>query len=772
MEASSKDKECSMNESYHREAELVENEIQELLIPDVNNNAPPETHNAMRALKKQLVSVTFERKCNVILNSEFDRMRVDMLDKIKLLEDEMRDEVQRKYNNEEISTQTGDCLKTCAKNRLERLDVGTQTYYEDTCLQNIVLLKLDSKLEKLKTFIVEKIDDLHDTLNDQIMRTVSRDCKISRDRLKSSLNSGAVPVSELDVNKTVFRDNVPTRQSFDLMPHIDSIPRVGNRDYLSRLDQLIKPDHVIKIETKSKYDTHVLKPVQSNFISCNNTRSAFKKCVPTSVEQTGNKTTNRDPLLLFTTDDVTKQDPFLLFTSDTDRIIQSYREELARKLVDELFLYEDLAHSNVTGVKGKRLLDPAKIQVIRNTVFRRFPIRNGEKREDLWNIICEKINTKCRGVTRTLKRKSVNYYNDGGQVELLNKSRDNKYQRIVLPCTSPVSIPDMALCQAKSVSESIDRANQESPDSVLSNNSNSVGSTAISPVINLDGDVNSTATTPLDITRQGIDVIDVDVQDERKIDVGNGCYKPTKSQFGVVCVPSVADRIYDGDHQTVLVRTEAKTTDNNSGNKVNSSYESDSQIDHTPTDYTYTPSGDKNIQYNREDLTRSLIESMFTRSTLANSNVTGARGKFMLDPIKISKVRETVFSHYPAINTDDEDVIWRGLTTKINTKCRGVKRLMKRNGLLLTSCSEDEYQYRRITENGHTATPFVKSIQDHPVEVCKSIEPTRREYVSMVNDPQKKYISYTNDRYPSKDFSHENKNRDLGTMNNSREALV
>ena len=113
---------------------------------------------------------------------------------------------------------------------------------------------------------------------------------------------------------------------------------------------------------------------------------------------------------------------------------------------------------------------------------------------------------------------------------------------------------------------------------------------------------------------------------------------------------------------------------------VNSTRSEDRDDDGTNTELTVTEQK-KRIQSNREEFTRTLIEAMFTRSTLAHSNVTGARGKFMLDPVKIAKVRDTVFLKFPAECEDEEETVWKILTTKINTKCRGVKRLMKRKGI-------------------------------------------------------------------------------------------
>lgn len=99
---------------------------------------------------------------------------------------------------------------------------------------------------------------------------------------------------------------------------------------------------------------------------------------------------------------------------------------------------------------------------------------------------------------------------------------------------------------------------------------------------------------------------------------------------------------------------------------------------------------EKAIQCNRESLTRNLVESMFERHILASSNVTGARGKFMLDPMKIAKLREIVFTQFPAQSQDEEEDIWRVLTTKINTKCRGVKRLLKRKIMYGEALFDDE----------------------------------------------------------------------------------
>ena len=497
--------------------------------------------------------------------------------------------------------------------------------------------------------------------------------------------------------------------------------------------------------------------------------------------------------------------------STNSQHVQTAREEFARHLVDQLFSYDDLADANVKGVKGKRLLDPNKIGRIRDTVFTTYPLRSNESEEYLWKFICDKINAKCRGVTRTLKRKNSiwevqatstkmnndsasagttppniarSQYDSSGStlvqpafkyrkethnlercsfvtplssstdfhhtLSRLPSSSDSETSSVDLPAstlpTPHISTPYTAEGGSRSWNLLQDKGDDISHHSANTSITSSSGVPCLVSVSSLryqNSSIqdSSSLTTSYQVSNTGSRSSSAPVM--RSSSVTN--YNSTNTnnnkmvdEAGSVKQKSALDEEeeeieikVDGEEDDVSVDDDVITEYDRYSNYdraraqpvtvlplesrsmssppalLNSSVTSqsafelcdrlaekymetfvnstttlpeDSKDDGANTELTVTEQK-KRIQSNREEFTRTLIEALFTRTTLAHSNVTGARGKFMLDPVKIAKVRDTVFLKFPADCEEEEETVWKILTTKINTKCRGVKRLMKRKGI-------------------------------------------------------------------------------------------
>ena len=476
---------------------------------------------------------------------------------------------------------------------------------------------------------------------------------------------------------------------------------------------------------------------------------------------------------------------------------QTAREEFSRHLVDQFFSYDDLADANVRGVKGKRLLDPNKIQKIRDTVFRTYPLRSNENEEYFWKFICDKINAKCRGVTRTLKRKSAIWEMQPcghGDTSLVKKETSFNEQSNMLPAfkyckqtynlkrysfvapsssadnhrnfsrlpsssdseTSSVDLVPTApvptdgrswsLLQKRRdetraegdplVDSSSHNTTQQSNTTSLSSsiscfasvstrrnnnqdlssaNREATGSRSSSaPVMRSSFMINSStmadeAVKAMKEEEDDEDDIEIKVIDEEEDDVSISddismgicddydrfpnydktrppTIVPPETSMSVSSPPAL---LSSSSSQSALELCD-KLAEKYMESLTNTAQQQEEGNDASSAEMTIAEKK-KRVQSNREEFTRTLIEAMFTRSTLAHSNVTGARGKFMLDPVKIAKVRDTVFLKFPADGEDEEETVWKILTTKINTKCRGVKRLMKRKGIS-AECITNRYQ--------------------------------------------------------------------------------
>jgi hypothetical protein len=68
----------------------------------------------------------------------------------------------------------------------------------------------------------------------------------------------------------------------------------------------------------------------------------------------------------------------------------SSRKNLAAKLVRQVFSTLERESSNVMGLKGKKRLDPCRIELVRSLTFSLQPIKPGENEEEKWRKECIK----------------------------------------------------------------------------------------------------------------------------------------------------------------------------------------------------------------------------------------------------------------------------------------------------------------------------------------------------------------------------------------------
>ncbi|XP_068754159.1 uncharacterized protein [Montipora capricornis] len=69
-----------------------------------------------------------------------------------------------------------------------------------------------------------------------------------------------------------------------------------------------------------------------------------------------------------------------------------------------------------------------------------------------------------------------------------------------------------------------------------------------------------------------------------------------------------------------------------------------------------------------------LLQSIFAKEELASSNTDGTYGKKCLDATKLNSLKALVFSRFPANANEDREKIWRSIKSKINTKCRSIRK--------------------------------------------------------------------------------------------------
>ena len=69
-----------------------------------------------------------------------------------------------------------------------------------------------------------------------------------------------------------------------------------------------------------------------------------------------------------------------------------------------------------------------------------------------------------------------------------------------------------------------------------------------------------------------------------------------------------------------------------------------------------------------------LLQSFFTNEELANSNTDGTYGKKCLDSAKLNSLKVLVFTKFPAGTNEDKEKVWRCIKSKINSKCRAIRK--------------------------------------------------------------------------------------------------
>jgi len=624
--------------------------------------------NKLQATNLDDRAQTTQANCKVnILRSEISRLREEMLLKINALESEMTNHVPAFESRETVSISTN--------SQCEHRSTQTENIHKVSSdafpLERNLLLKIDEKLCCLREEIFEKLDTFFDLEPEQ--RIGKRNLRNSAVSFQEKQNSPSPSPWSAGSDKTSGFSMVEQSINSRSPPIIESRDSSYSNNASSRSN----------IECLRSYESYNRKsPVPHHFSipSSSIPRTEQIRMVP-PLDTTSSKSSYYQPF----------QETF----TNTDQYSQTAREELARHLVDQMFQYDDLADANVRGVKGKRLLNPMKILKIRETIFRTYPVRISENEEYLWKFICDKINAKCRGVTRTLKRKSNAWDTNGEEMASQHFGSNSKYHKETYQLERCSFVP--------TTQSSMERRQFRVPSS---------------------SDSDSSIDNVKKYRAEG-------KQQEQNF------RQPNLSCFSSSIKFENADSISSSktnEHEDIDVETnrhEEEERESNDGEQSSCDFEENNRASPLVLQETGSSSSvleicdklaekymenfsqqeenqdRKRTQSNREEFTRTLIEAMFTRSTLAQSNVTGARGKFMLDPIKIVKVRETVFRKFPAANEDEEEMLWKILTTKINTKCRGVKRLMKRKGI--SAECVPPYQYQDIPDTETQQKPIFSS---------------------------------------------------------------
>lgn len=83
---------------------------------------------------------------------------------------------------------------------------------------------------------------------------------------------------------------------------------------------------------------------------------------------------------------------------------------------------------------------------------------------------------------------------------------------------------------------------------------------------------------------------------------------------------------------------------------------------------------------NPAKLSLNLLEAFFVRDEMAASNINGARGRELLDPIKIKGIQAHVNYKFP-ISAEKEELRWQFLKPRIDSKCRAQRRLQREEQL-------------------------------------------------------------------------------------------
>lgn len=68
------------------------------------------------------------------------------------------------------------------------------------------------------------------------------------------------------------------------------------------------------------------------------------------------------------------------------------------------------------------------------------------------------------------------------------------------------------------------------------------------------------------------------------------------------------------------------------------------------------------------------LQSFFTTEELATSNTDGTYGKKCLDSAKLNSLKVLVFTKFPVGNNEEKEKLWRLIKSKINCKCRSIRK--------------------------------------------------------------------------------------------------
>lgn len=724
----------------------------------------------------------------------YDFLKSDILARVELLEKEIA-EFRRKPKMVDFSCQTErNHYESYGESTSSLNNTSTQTYLENT---SAALSNINGRLEELKYYLNYKIEKLQYSLKHHSADPVAT---IHKDRPESITTSATSP----DVNH-----NSPKVKytPYSMVKTSDAIKyRSVDTSSGKPLDiraSLEKSKQLFQQEIEASLQHGRMQQQSSPYAAVDKKASAFSQYISqsssmmSSSKSVYNVYNNNTQYYDGRRSMYYEKHPF-----------QISREEYARELVDEMFAYDELAHANVTGVKGKRLLDQKKIQMIKDSVLSRYPLQPSESEEIAWKLICDKINTKCRGVTRTLmKRKASNPIN-GYSLDyypVRKKSTEREYFNDMPPSMASSMYQNTQIVSPIGAwghgnERDIDKAREsifisdssklfcapsEKREIVVSDSeiTNVIGSETNT---DKDKDINNHVegeSSPLEeiivaspLARSYENNSTSNSLDDQSEDRHNISFTQSNDDnssingddnscdTNSVDVTNEDEKIYSGDNELNVTSVSSDVTKTEEeGFKPYSSYKSDVDNYHpiqaqssftfssgvtqptttsgvnTLTDETRglfdaNPEGRRFCRQecargSRKELTRNLIDSMFSRATLAHSNVTGARGKSMLEPAKIAKVREMVFSQYPANSKEEEEVIWRKLTTKINTKCRGVKRFLKRKNLLDGTAVGTKERIMCEME-GNLEKNAMRNNLNHPTS--KSLEKVTDYYVSMV----------------------------------------
>lgn len=74
-----------------------------------------------------------------------------------------------------------------------------------------------------------------------------------------------------------------------------------------------------------------------------------------------------------------------------------------------------------------------------------------------------------------------------------------------------------------------------------------------------------------------------------------------------------------------------------------------------------------------------LVHSIFTNEELVSSNADGNYGKKCLDSNKLNSLKVLVFTKYPVDLNEDKEEIWRVIKSKINSKCRVIRKFAQKD---------------------------------------------------------------------------------------------